>query len=246
MSRPWYEVAFETLYPIVYQHRDDSEATRAASTWGMLFADDGPVLDLTCGNGRHMAAFAEAGVSMVGMDLSMFLLEAASNRKAAEGRVVNADMRAVPICRSSVGGVLSMFTSFGYFETDEENASVFGEVATILRPGGRFLLDYLNAGQVRQAGDVDRQRHVDRYAVEERRRVSPDGQRVTKRVIVTENDRVVTEYEERVRLYDKEQLGAMLGANDLSIETLSGDYDGRAFDASRSSRLILLCKKGTA
>ncbi len=39
--------------------------------------------------------------------------------------------------------VLNLFTSFGYFETDEENFSVLQKAYDLLDDDGYFVLDYL-------------------------------------------------------------------------------------------------------
>ena len=43
-----------------------------------------------------------------------------------------------------------MFTSFGYFETRDEDLAIFRGVHRALRPGGRFVLDFLNEANVRK------------------------------------------------------------------------------------------------
>jgi len=148
MTAPWYEIAFDRLYPVLYGHRDESEARRAVASFGQLFDHRGPVLDLACGNGRYVSALMEAGVDARGVDLSSFLLREAVRERGLGGRVVRGDMRRLPIRGGSVGGVISMFTSFGYFDHDLDNLSVLQEVARVLEPGGVFLFDFVNAGRV--------------------------------------------------------------------------------------------------
>ena len=101
---------------------------------------------------------------LVGLDLSADLLQAAAVALTAEGvadvplltpdgdalpepspdRVVllRADMRRIPY-RDFFGAILSIFTSFGYFEADEDNEAVLRSAHAALRPGGTFLMDYL-------------------------------------------------------------------------------------------------------
>ncbi len=63
--------------------------------------------------------------------------------------LVRADMRRLPIRARSVDACLSLFTSFGYFESDAEHAETLAGMASTLRPGGWFVIDFLNAAQVR-------------------------------------------------------------------------------------------------
>src|SRR5947208_667361 len=92
---PWFHAAFGALYPIVYAHRDDAAAEREAAfakeVLGMLEGDR--VVDLACGDGRHLAAFPRIGLRAIGVDLSTTLLALARARRLA---VVRADLRALP------------------------------------------------------------------------------------------------------------------------------------------------------
>ena len=50
---------------------------------------------------------------------------------------------------------VSLFTSFGYFEHDEEHAAALREMVATLRPGGWFVIDFLNADRgAAAAGDA--------------------------------------------------------------------------------------------
>ena len=244
MSTPWYEVAFDRLYPVLYGHRDRAEARRVAESFGGLFPGGAPVLDLACGNGRYLEAFGEAGVDMRGVDLSAFLLRDAVATRGLAGRVVRGDMRRLPFATGVAGGALSMFTSFGYFDTDADNRRVLEEVARVLAPGGVFLFDFANAGWIiaNPPGDTDVERAG--YRIEERRALEDAARFVVKRVAATPLDGgEAVRYEERVRLYRPEELEAMLTGAGLSVTARFGDYERGGFDPSLSQRLILVCEK---
>ena len=151
----WFERWFGEEYLRAYAHRDDEDAERLVGlldTLGVAGAGQ-RVLDLACGPGRHTAALARRGARVVGLDLSRVLLLAA--REAGADRLVRADMRSLPFRDAAFDAVLNLFTSFGYFTEDVEHETVLREVARALRPGGRFVLDFLNAPGVR-AGLVAR------------------------------------------------------------------------------------------
>ena len=42
-----------------------------------------------------------------------------------------------------------MFTSFGYFDTEEEHLQTLRAIRTVLKPMGTFILDFLNLEKVR-------------------------------------------------------------------------------------------------
>ena len=44
--------------------------------------------------------------------------------------------------------VLNLFTSFGYFETEQENKKVFQNIEKALKKGGYFILDFFNKEKI--------------------------------------------------------------------------------------------------
>ena len=235
----WFEQWFGEEYLHVYPHRDDVEAERLVR----LLARQGiggagyVVLDLACGPGRHAAAIARGGARVVGLDLSRALLFAARRRKP--GPLVRGDMRRLPFRTAAFDVVVNLFTSFGYFASDAEHEAVLDEVARVLRPGGRFVLDYLNAPAVR-AGLVPRDERLSGGSrVVQERRISEDGRYVVKSIHVNGDTRTFTE---RVRLFGRADLEGMLAARGIATEVAGGDYDGAAH-TPESPRLILLGRR---
>lgn len=104
------------------------------------------ILDLCCGIGRHSVALAERGYQMAGLDLDERALAIAQSR-AQEARVDivwhQADMRRIPYSEE-LDGVINVFGSWGYYDTDEKDAEVLGAVAAALTQGGLFLLEIIN------------------------------------------------------------------------------------------------------
>ena len=235
----WFERWFGEEYLDAYSHRDDDDAERLVRLLGErgIGVAGQRVLDLACGAGRHAAALRQRGADVVGMDLSMPLLRRACGRCCCG--LVRGDMRRLPFAERSFDAVLNLFTSFGYFSDDDEHATVVIEVGRVLRPGGRFVLDFLNAPAVR-AGLVlrDERRRGERTIVQERR-LSPDGRFVVKSIRVGGEERP---FVERVRLLERAEIEGMLAAAGISAEAALGDYDGAAHDAA-SPRLILMGRR---
>ena len=110
------------------------------------------VLDLCCGQGRHSHLLANAGLTVIGVDGSHFLLEAAQKRQGIY--FVEGDMRSIPL-KPICDAVVNLFTSFGFFD-EAGNRKVLSEIASVLKPGGKCLLDYWNPYVVTQ---LDRTRN---------------------------------------------------------------------------------------
>ena len=97
------------------------------------------VLDLCCGPGRHAAPLAERGYDVMGLDLDDASLRDAC-RRAPAATFIRGDMHQLPLSSSSVDAVICMWQSFGHFDANV-NAAALAEMARVLRPRGRLLLD---------------------------------------------------------------------------------------------------------
>jgi len=238
----WYKIAFGELYPLVYPHRDVAEAAKVAARLTPLVASARPTLDVACGNGRYMSALAAGGADVYGVDLSEYLL-AEAVKQGLRGRVVCGDIRALPFATGVFGSAINMFTSFGYFETDDDNAGVLREIARVIRPQGAFVLDFINAARIRRTMTPRSRRVAGDAQVEESRELSAQGRVLTKRVRVEWRGRDPVEYTERLRLYARDELTAMLEGADFHVRDVHGDYQLGPFAADASERLIFVCER---
>lgn len=239
-SGPWFRRWFGETYLEVYPHRDREEASEAVELFRRAsgVSPGGRVLDLACGAGRHLAPLERAGYRPVGLDLSRPLLRRAA--RAFDGPLVRGDMRALPLAGGRFDAVVQFFTSFGYFETRQEDRTVVEEVRRVLREQGAFLMDFMNAERVReQLVPRDEERRAGR-TIRQRRWL--EGDRVVKRIEVEDESGETEVFHERVRLYEPHELERMLEAAGLEVRERYGGYSGRPFDAG-AFRLLLV---GTA
>jgi SAM-dependent methyltransferase len=264
MGDGWYRQAFGAHYRLLYRHRDQEEARRCLELLPTLapLCGDGserPVLDLGCGDGRHLDRLRRAGVPAVGLDLSWDLLTAA--RDNADGgeplRLVRGDMRELPLRAESVAAVLSLFTAFGYFAEAGANEAVVREIARVLTRQGHWFLDFFDTAKVRRelADGLPRRRErcEGPLLIREERRIGGTGDSVTKKVrlsAVGGQEREAAawgigdaglEYEESVALLDLGELDAMARRNGMIRVAAAGDYDGRPLH--EGSRWILVYRR---
>ncbi len=255
---PWYATAFGAHYPLLYRHRDAAEAQRCLDLLPALAPfGDGPVLDLGCGHGRHLALLGRQGVRVVGLDLSPHLLAIAS-AQTPRHPLLRADMRAIPLAGGTCAAVLSLFTAFGYFGDAAANAAVVAEIAHVLRPGGHWYLDFLNSVRVTAelaAGPLATEREQGPLRVRETRRLDANPARVVKEVSLAplpgRDDEAAgwgvplpgVRYAEEVALLTLAQLDAMAAAAGLARVAAAGDYAGAPLDDD-SPRWLLVYRRG--
>lgn len=231
----WFHEWFGEEYLELYSYRDDDEAKQQVAFFREhCGAVHGPLLDLACGTGRHIAELRAAGYRAVGCDLSYVMLRTG---RAEYGPlpVARADMRALPFCSSSFAGLVNFFTSFGYFATEEENALVVQEMARVLEKGAVFLFDYLNLHRELEKL-VQREARGDDVTIE--RWFDAKDRSFNKRITIGPK-----RYLERVRGYDLDEISMMFTTAGLTIRAAFGDFLGAAFDEKRSPRLILVGTK---
>jgi 2-polyprenyl-3-methyl-5-hydroxy-6-metoxy-1,4-benzoquinol methylase len=107
------------------------------------------ILDCPCGHGRIANGLAERGLHVTGLDASELFLEHARADAQARGVDVDyarGDMRELP-WTEQFDGLLNWFTSFGYFD-DDENRQVLRQFHDALRPGGRLVMETMNIARL--------------------------------------------------------------------------------------------------
>lgn len=241
----WYVGSFGARYSQLYAHRSASEAEAALSA----VAPDGGwagrrVLDVACGAGRHLRALAARGATALGLDLSPVLL-AEARLARPEGALVRADMRHLPFAGNAFDDLLSMFTSFGYFEDEEAHRRLARECARVARH--RIVVDLPNPRQLEASLVPESERSVGDLRVHERRWIERDPLRVCKDIrLMDERTGAVEEYAERVMLFAADQLAAWLGPEGFALRRCFGDYDGCEFERERSPRQLCVFEREDA
>jgi SAM-dependent methyltransferase len=232
----WFRDWFDKDYAAVYGHRDAQEAETAVA---MALAaapvlGSGPVLDLGCGAGRHLAALRRSNPRAFGLDLSRDLLALAP--EDLRPWLLRGDMRRLPVRPGSLSGICLWFTPFGYF-SDAENRDLLRHLRALLRADGILLLDYLNAEQVRRTLVPEDTVRRGGFEVHSRRSVEAD--RVVKRMTLTDLETGQRrEATESVRLYDPADLRTMAAECGLAVAREAGDYTGAPFNPKQSQRWI--------
>lgn len=240
----WWREWFNHLYLDVYAHRSDEEAEMeiAAALAVSPIQSQDRILDLCCGAGRHCRALRRAGFHrVIGLDYSLPLLQYAA-AESPYASYIRGDMRLLPFHDGGMDAVFSFFTSFGYFTTNLENLAVLHEIARVLRSNGPFLLDYLNPVHVRRTFTPISEKKEGDYTIREYRSLTPDGERIEKKIIIENWGGKDHIFHESVQLYDYDQMREMLHSADLQVDGILGAFDQSPFQEN-SERMILYGRK---
>jgi SAM-dependent methyltransferase len=265
VGESWFENAFGAHYPLLYQHRDVAEARQCLELLprlAPLTTDQGRmVLDLGCGDGRHLELLEHLGYSPVGLDLSPELLHAARGRtgQGVRLRLVRGDMRRLPFPEDAFSCVLSLFTAFGYFGPPATNQDPVREVGRVLVPGGHWFLDYFDCDRVRaELGGGEphvRERELGPLRVREERRFITENSLVAKMVRLEPRDGLQAEaaglgvgadgmeYTEQVAVFTLRELDEMAAKENMTRVAAAGGYEGEPL--GEGNRWLLVFRKNT-
>jgi SAM-dependent methyltransferase len=134
------------FYPFMFSDRRFAEADdHVAKALALTKPKGKTVLDLCCGPGRCSVALAKRGFQVTGVDRTKYLLDKAKARaKAARVKIqwIRKDMRDF-VRHDCFALVISMFTSFGYFDDAREDVLVLKNIFASLKPGGALLIELL-------------------------------------------------------------------------------------------------------
>jgi hypothetical protein len=134
---------------------------------------------------------------------------------------------------------VNLFTSFGYFDQDAEHVAALDQMIATVKPGGWFVIDFLNPAAVRRGLIPEETVRAGGSYIHVSRTVSADGRYVCKSIRLPKGK----QYRERVRLFEPEQMSSMLAAAGVDLRFRFGDYDGRAL-VPESPRTIFLGQVG--
>ena len=241
LNSPWYEKSFQMEYEVLYHHRDDASARVEIHSLikGLGLPARGKVLDVCCGSGRHSRVLDEMGYEVTGVDLSSYLLDIAKHRDPLNRiRYEKCDIRKIPYDRE-FDMTFNLFTSFGYFSTDEENELAIQRMVQSIKPGGYVVIDYLNPEFVKKNLVPQSKRKIGEIEVEEKRWM--DDYSVYKQILY-KDPQGRKEFMERVRLYSISTMKGLLEKAGIMNIIPYGDYDLTPYSLE-CPRMILYGRK---
>jgi SAM-dependent methyltransferase len=246
-ERQWFEEDsfWRDFYPHLFSAQRFAEAEEQADRLIALLKPEGKaVLDLGCGPGRWAIPLAKRGFQVTGVDRTEYLLDKAqanAGREGVEIEWMQEDIR--DFLRPETFDVaLSMLTSFGYFDAEQEDLLVLRNVLSSLKPGGVCLIDLM--GKEILARDFQPTTSVvleNGVRVFERREVIDGWTRVRNEWTLIGGEEITT-FNFNLTVYSGRELKDRLSAVGFQAVRVYGSLDGEEYGPN-AQRLIVLGRK---
>lgn len=237
-NKDWFESWFDTsYYYILYTHRDYSEAQKFIQniTAVLNLKKDDILLDLGCGKGRHAIYLNSLGFNVVGADLSKNSIQYAKQFENKSLKFIEHDMRK-PL-KSTYNAIFNLFTSFGFFEDDNEDIAVLQHIKNALKPNGVAVIDFMNVEKVISNLVPEETQTIKGITFKIRRYVQHDF--IVKEINFDADGKHHTYYE-KVKILDLPKIKKYLNAVNFKIKHIFGNYQLENFNQKTSDRLILV------
>ena len=237
----WFEEWFDTkYYHILYKNRDDLEAKQFIfGLMDQLQLKPGmKLLDLACGKGRHSKTLNDLGYNVLGVDLSKKSIADAEKSTNSGLSFQVHDMREV-IPNHSFDAIFNLFTSFGYFDSPQDNERMCSSISKMLEPGGRLVIDFMNARKVIESLVLREQKTIQGVSFDISRRY--DGSHIYKEIRIEDKSNHFN-YTERVQALDLADFHILLEPY-FEIDHVFGSLDLKPFEVEESDRLIIIAKR---
>lgn len=238
----WFKTWFNTpYYHILYKDRDYEEGERFLEKLidALDLKKGKTIIDLACGKGRHSIFLNKLGYKVLGLDLSE---ESIAYDKQFENEDLHFAVHDIrnPIKGGKVDAVFNLFTSFGYFITEEEDQAVFTSVADSLVEDGIFVLDFMNADYVKSNLVTEEKITKDNIDFTIKKRI--ENKHILKDIIFTDKGEDYN-YQENVKLHDLDSIESF--AKNVGLERIHvyGDYNLNSFQLETSPRCINIFRK---
>lgn len=239
-SENWFSTWFDTpYYHILYKNRNDEEAQSFMDniTHYLNMPENGTILDLACGKGRHSIYLNKLGYNVTGVDLSENSISIAKKSSNETLQFKTHDMRE-PM-NETYDAVFNLFTSFGYFDTHEDNIKTLKAIKESINEYGFGVIDFFNADFIIENLVAEETKEIDGITFHIKRAV--ENKKIIKEIRFEDKGESFF-FTEKVSAFTLEDFEAMMEEAGIYLLEIFGDYKLRKFYKTQSERLILLFK----
>ncbi|UWY26512.1 class I SAM-dependent methyltransferase [Flavobacterium sp. TR2] len=239
-NQNWYSSWFDTpYYHILYKDRNYREAQIFMDnlTHYLNLPEKAKVLDLACGKGRHSIYLNQLGYDVLGADLSENSIAEASINSNKTLHFKVHDMRE-PF-DEKFDAIFNLFTSFGYFESDDDNLTTLKAIKESLSEYGFAVIDFMNVTNVIENLVPEEIKTVDEIDFHIKRYVE-DGH-IFKEIDFEDKGRKY-HFTEKVKALTLKDFQDLMDEAGIFLLDIFGDYKLKKFHKTESERLIMIFK----
>lgn len=238
----WFKDWFNSdYYHILYKNRNDKEAKAFIDNLieNLNLTRNSKLIDIGCGKGRHATYFNKKGMNVVGIDLATNSIKEAKKNTNTTLQFKVHDMREV-FKENHFDIATNLFTSFGYFENQNDNIKTLNAIANNLKKDGVLIIDFMNVYKVIHNLVNQEKKIINNITFKIKRRI--EKKTVIKEILIKDQD-IKKEFKEKVDLLTLEDFSKLIQKAGLELINIFGNYKLEKFDKKRSERLILIVKK---
>lgn len=237
-TEKWFASWFDTsYYHILYKERNDAEAEAFMETLTtyLNISDTCEIMDLACGKGRHSIYLNSIGYNVTGADLSPQSIAHAKQYENDRLKFAVHDM-SLPFDRK-FNAVFNLFTSFGYFEDDQDNLNTIKAIKGNLKDKGVAVIDFMNIDYVIANLVSENSKTVDGITFNLKRYVEKGY--LVKDISFTADGKD-HHYQERVKVITIDDFKIFFEKAGATLIEVFGDYKLNTFNRETSKRLVLI------
>ncbi len=239
-TKTWFASWFDSpYYHILYKDRNYREAQLFMDTLThyLNLPEGAKVLDLACGKGRHSIYLNQLGYNVLGVDISETSIAIANKNANPELQFKIHDMRQ-PF-DEKFDAIFNLFTSFGYFESDDDHLKTLITIKDSLTNYGFAVIDFFNTPHVLENLVAAEVKTVDGIDFNIKRHLKND---FIIKEIDFENEGEQFHFEEKVRAFTLKDFENLFSQAGLHLLDIFGDYKLKKYHAKDSERLIMVFK----
>lgn len=242
-EKEWFSTWFDSpYYHILYAKRDEDEAAAFIESLQkkLALAPGARVLDAACGKGRHAITLEQLGFSVDAFDLSPANIESAQAYENKNLLFFVHDLREPLPLQNQYDAIFNFFTSFGYFDDQQDNQKAFDTFSGGLKAGGLLVVDFFNPTYV--LSKLVPSEMVERQGIRFYIKRWSEAGYLYKSIDFTDKGKTFA-FVEKVELVAKNDFVSYAANAGFSLIDLKGDYNLSSFDELESPRMIFIWAK---
>lgn len=236
----WFKAWFNTpYYHTLYKNRSNDEAKAFIEKISsfLKIPNNARVMDLACGKGRHSVTLNNLSFNVLGLDLSDESIAYAKQFENDTLKFDVHDMRNI-YQANEFDVIFNLFTSFGYFDDENDNVSVFKAIKEQLKPNGLLVFDFLNAEKIVANLVPYEEKEIDGILFKITKSITANN--FIKKEIDFYADGQDWHFEEFVKVLYKKDFDQLIEKTGFKLKQVFGNYKLDKFDDQTADRLILI------